>query len=52
MKDIGRFMVYNAQISETGDFELANKLLGRATTTLQDWCQMEVNKLQAQPAFA
>ncbi|KAA3664108.1 MAG: NAD-dependent epimerase/dehydratase family protein [Chloroflexi bacterium] len=52
MKDIGRFMAYSAQITETGSFETANAMLGLPTTTLQDWFQTQMSNQQAQPVLA
>ncbi len=52
MKDAGRFMAYNATLTEPNEFQAANSLLGAPQTTLQEWCERQtaVSPLHPLPA--
>lgn len=46
MKDIAYFMKYTEQAREVGSADEANKLLGKPTTTLSEWCQVQISEAQ------
>ncbi len=46
MKDVAQFMRYTEKATETGAGDEANGLLGKPTTTLTEWCQVQISEPQ------